>query len=121
MLTIFQMERNEDCSLAQAGFASVHRPVLLLCRHSVLCLDHDVRVLPRSASSGHGALVPALVEEVLTPYVFREYLPTLVPVEVAEPKARLWFKSLLSGVEYLHKRGIVHNDIKLVTSFRWTS
>ena len=115
------MERNEDCSLPQAGFASVHRPVLFLCRHSVLCLDHDVRLLPRSASLGRDALLPALVEEVLTLYVFREYLPTLVPVEVAEPKARLWFKSLLSGVEYLHKRGIVHNDIKSVTFITCTS
>ena len=44
--------------------------------------------------------------------LFRSYLPTLVPVEVEELKAREWFRFLLSGVEFLHKRGVVHNDIK---------
>ena len=42
----------------------------------------------------------------------RAYFPTLVPVEVEEFKAREWFRSLLSGVEFLHQRGVVHNDIK---------
>ncbi|KAG6914867.1 hypothetical protein DXG01_014842 [Tephrocybe rancida] len=42
----------------------------------------------------------------------RAYLPVLVPVEVDEIKAREWFRFLLSGVEFLHKRGVVHNDIK---------
>jgi serine/threonine protein kinase len=36
----------------------------------------------------------------------------LIPVEVEESKAKHWFHSLLSGVEFLHKRGVVHNDIK---------
>ena len=44
--------------------------------------------------------------------LLRSYLPTLVPVEVEELKAREWFRFLLSGVEFLHKRGVVHNDIK---------
>ena len=44
--------------------------------------------------------------------LFRAYLPTLVPVEVEERKAKAWFRLLLSGVEFLHKRGVVHNDIK---------
>ncbi|KAG1718616.1 uncharacterized protein EDB91DRAFT_1089943 [Suillus paluster] len=30
------------------------------------------------------------------------YLPTLVPVEVSEPRAKEWFRSLLSGVNFLH-------------------
>jgi serine/threonine protein kinase len=42
----------------------------------------------------------------------REYLPELVPVEVPERKAKEWFRSLLSGVLFLHSRGVVHNDIK---------
>ena len=33
-------------------------------------------------------------------------------MEVEESKAREWFRFLLSGVEFLHKRGVVHNDIK---------
>lgn len=44
----------------------------------------------------------------------RAYLPTPVPVEVSEPRAKEWFKSLLSGVHFLHSRGVVHNDIKYV-------
>lgn len=47
-------------------------------------------------------------------FSIRAYLPTLVPVEVDELKAREWFRLLLSGVEFLHKRGVVHNDIKYV-------
>ena len=42
----------------------------------------------------------------------------LVPVEVEEKKAREWFRSLLSAVDYLHTRGVVHNDIKFVLSMR---
>lgn len=49
--------------------------------------------------------------------VTRAYLPRLIPVEVDEPVARAWFKSLLSGIEFLHIRGVVHNDIKWVLSY----
>ena len=42
----------------------------------------------------------------------REYLPELIPVEVPEPKAKEWFQSLLSGIQFLHDHGVVHNDIK---------
>jgi serine/threonine protein kinase len=31
---------------------------------------------------------------------------------VEERKAKEWFRLLLSGVEFLHRRGVVHNDIK---------
>lgn len=48
----------------------------------------------------------------LTYVVHRDYLPYLIPVEVPEYKARDWFHSLLSAVEFIHARGIVHNDIK---------
>ncbi len=44
----------------------------------------------------------------------RAHHPRLVPVEVPEYHAKEWFRSLLSGVEFLHKRGVVHNDIKFV-------
>ena len=47
----------------------------------------------------------------------RAYLPRLIPVEVDEPVAKVWFKSLLSGIEFLHIRGVVHNDIKWVLSY----
>jgi serine/threonine protein kinase len=45
-------------------------------------------------------------------FLLREYLPELIPVEVPERKAKEWFHSLLSGVQFLHSRGVVHNDIK---------
>ena len=44
----------------------------------------------------------------------RAYHPRLITVEVSETHAKEWFRSLLSGVEFLHKRGVVHNDIKYV-------
>ncbi len=37
-------------------------------------------------------------------------------MEVEETQARGWFRYLLSGVEFLHKRGVVHNDIKYALS-----
>ncbi|GJJ13306.1 hypothetical protein Clacol_007558 [Clathrus columnatus] len=40
------------------------------------------------------------------------YLPTLVPVEVPELRAKPWCLSLISAVAFLHAHGIVHNDIK---------
>lgn len=61
---------------------------------------------------------PAIIDFhsfIITPsyaLVTMEYLPRLVPVEVREPKAKVWFESLLGGVAHLHARGIVHNDIK---------
>ena len=51
-------------------------------------------------------------DDLLLPPSFRTYLPTLVPVEVDESKCREWFHFLLSGVDFLHRRGVVHNDIK---------
>ena len=42
----------------------------------------------------------------------RAYHPRLITVEVSEPHAKEWFRSLLSGVQFLHERGVVHNDIK---------
>ena len=44
----------------------------------------------------------------------REYLPELIPVEVPEPRAKEWFHSLLLGVQFLHERGVIHNDVKYI-------
>ncbi|KAL1702744.1 kinase-like domain-containing protein [Schizophyllum commune] len=80
----------------------------------VKSLWNEMKIVRSLKPDLHPSIVP-FYSFVVTPsyaLITMEYLPTLVPVEVAEPKARLWFKSLLSGVEYLHKRGIVHNDIK---------
>ena len=72
---------------------------------------------------GHPAIID-FHSFIITPsYVLitMEYLPRLVPVEVREPKAKTWFKSLLGGVAHLHARGIVHNDVNcyLVRSLLW--
>ncbi|KAL1719049.1 kinase-like domain-containing protein, partial [Schizophyllum commune] len=80
----------------------------------VKSLWNEMKIVRSLKPDLHPSIVP-FYSFVVTPsyaLITMCYLPTLVPVEVAEPKARLWFKSLLSGVEYLHKRGIVHNDIK---------
>lgn len=47
---------------------------------------------------------------------FRPFLPQLIPVEVPELRAKEWLHSLLSGVAFIHQRGVVHNDIKCVFS-----
>ncbi|KAG9083731.1 hypothetical protein FRC06_004392 [Ceratobasidium sp. 370] len=41
-----------------------------------------------------------------------QYLPTPVPVEVPEFRAKPWFVALADAVAFLHQRGVVHNDIK---------
>lgn len=45
----------------------------------------------------------------------RDYLPRLIPVEVHESKAKVWFESLLGGVHFLHSHKVSHNDIKYVS------
>lgn len=65
----------------------------------------------------HPSIIP-FHSFIITPsyaLVTMEYLPRLMPVEVCESKARVWFESLVSGVAFLHARGVVHNDIKCVT------
>lgn len=62
----------------------------------------------------HPSIIP-FHSFIITPsyaLITMSYLPTLIPVEVAEPQAKEWFRSLLSGVQFLHVRGVVHNDIK---------
>ncbi|TRM63866.1 kinase-like domain-containing protein [Schizophyllum amplum] len=80
----------------------------------VKSLWNEMKIVRTLKPDLHPSIVP-FYSFVVTPsyaLITMEYLPTLVPVEVSEPKARHWFKSLLSGVDYLHKRGVVHNDIK---------
>jgi serine/threonine protein kinase len=49
-----------------------------------------------------------------THFYSREYLPTLMQVEIDERRAKPWFASLASAIEWLHAHGVVHNDIKCV-------
>jgi serine/threonine-protein kinase GIN4 len=41
-----------------------------------------------------------------------DFHPRLLSIEVPEKRATKWFKELLSAVDYLHTKGITHNDIK---------
>lgn len=76
-----------------------HYFILLFHNFTILCLDHDVRVLSTFIL-------------VLVLMCFRPFYSHLIPVEVAEHHSKAWFRSLLSAIDFLHQRGVVHNDIK---------
>ncbi|KAG8744746.1 hypothetical protein FRC10_009511 [Ceratobasidium sp. 414] len=81
-----------------------------------------VRALRREASASGQEVVgvghPNVVQFysfVITPsyaLITMQYLPTPVPVEVPEFRAKPWFAALADAVAFLHERGVVHNDIK---------
>jgi serine/threonine protein kinase len=97
------MERDENCALVQGRPTPIHHPLSLIHHHPFIRTYHDVRGSKHRIFTYHKMTLP-----------YRAYLPTLVPVEVSEPRAKAWFRSLLSGVNFLHERGVVHNDIKCV-------
>ncbi|QRV86563.1 CAMK/CAMK1 protein kinase [Ceratobasidium sp. AG-Ba] len=78
-----------------------------------------VRALRREATEdtvgvGHPSVVQ-FYSFVITPsyaLITMQYLPTPVPVEVPEFRAKPWFAALTEAVAFLHQRGVVHNDIK---------
>ncbi|KAF8631694.1 hypothetical protein AX15_002243 [Amanita polypyramis BW_CC] len=73
-----------------------------------------MKIVRTFKSEPHPAIIP-FHSFIITPsyaLITMTYLPTLIPVEVDEARARHWFRLLLSGVDFLHKRGVVHNDIK---------
>jgi serine/threonine-protein kinase GIN4 len=83
-----------------------------------------VRALRREASAsgqetagvGHPSIVD-FYSFVITPsyaLITMQHLPTPVPVEVPEFRAKPWFVGLTDAVAFLHQRGVVHNDIKCV-------
>jgi len=78
--------------------------------HPSIVPFHSFIITPSYALITMSVLVLALLRS--THLRSRAYLPALVPVEVSESRAKGWFKSLLSGVHFLHSRGVVHNDIK---------
>lgn len=92
----------------------VHRSGTPTARARVRSLWNEMKII-RTLQGGSHASIISFHTFVATPsfvLITMDYLPTLVPVEVDERKAREWFSSLLSGVEFLHVRGVVHNDIK---------
>ncbi|KAK0504145.1 hypothetical protein EDD18DRAFT_1099375 [Armillaria luteobubalina] len=80
----------------------------------VKSLWNEMKIIRTFKSDPHPSIIP-FYSFVITPsyaLITMAFLPALVPVEVDESRARGWFRFLLSGVEFLHKRGVVHNDIK---------
>ncbi|KAJ8080316.1 hypothetical protein AAF712_015316 [Marasmius tenuissimus] len=80
----------------------------------VKSLWNEMRIVRQFKSDPHPSIIP-FYSFLLTPsyaLVTMAYYPDLITVQVAETYARTWFRFLLSAVEYLHKRGVVHNDIK---------
>ncbi|KAJ7784292.1 hypothetical protein B0H16DRAFT_1491934 [Mycena metata] len=92
----------------------VHRSKTSTTAARVRSLWNEMKIVRSFKSDPHPSIIP-FHSFIITPsyaLITMAYLPTLVPVEVDESKAREWFHFLLSGVEFLHKRGVVHNDIK---------
>ncbi|KAJ7758141.1 hypothetical protein DFH07DRAFT_818885 [Mycena maculata] len=92
----------------------VHRSKTSTTAARVRSLWNEMKIISTFKSDPHPSIIP-FHSFIITPsyaLITMAYLPTLVPVEVDESKARQWFHFLLSGVEFLHKRGVVHNDIK---------
>lgn len=92
----------------------VHRSKTTTTAARVRSLWNEMKIVRKFKNDPHPSIVP-FHSFIITPsyaLITMTYLPTLVPVQVDETTARIWFKSLLSGIEFLHKRGVVHNDIK---------
>ncbi|KAF9468652.1 kinase-like domain-containing protein [Collybia nuda] len=92
----------------------VHRSKTTTTAARVRSLWNEMKIVRTFKSDPHPSIIP-FHSFIITPsyaLITMAFLPTLIPVEVDEMKAREWFRFLLSGVEFLHKRGVVHNDIK---------
>ncbi|KAG9315954.1 hypothetical protein JVU11DRAFT_3608 [Chiua virens] len=92
----------------------VHRSKTSTTAARVRSLWNEMKIVRSFKNDPHPSIVP-FHSFIITPsyaLITMAHLPTLVPVEVSEPRAKEWFKSLLSGVHFLHSRGVVHNDIK---------
>ncbi|TFY73392.1 hypothetical protein EWM64_g10620, partial [Hericium alpestre] len=98
----------------QIAVKLVHRSKTTTTAARVRSLWNEMKIVRTFKDDPHPSIVP-FHSFIITPsyaLITMDYLPDLVPVEVPEPKAKEWFLSLLSGVQFLHKHGVVHNDIK---------
>ncbi|OBZ68659.1 Serine/threonine-protein kinase par-1 [Grifola frondosa] len=92
----------------------VHRSKTSTTAARVRSLWNEMKVVRSLKHEPHPSIIP-FYSFIITPsyaLITMAYHPRLITVEVAERHAKEWFRSLLSGVEFLHKRGVVHNDIK---------
>ncbi|KAJ2917010.1 hypothetical protein MD484_g3420, partial [Candolleomyces efflorescens] len=109
---------SEHVALRDAGrkFAVklVHRKKTAANASRIKSLWNEMKIVRAFKDDPHPSII-SFHSFVMTPsyaMITMTYLPTLIPVEVEECKARDWFHFLLSGVDFLHRRGVVHNDIK---------
>ncbi|KAJ3867714.1 hypothetical protein EV359DRAFT_33805 [Lentinula novae-zelandiae] len=80
----------------------------------VKSLWNEMKIIRRLKSDPHPSIIK-FESFLLTPsyaIITMAFHPDLVTVQVSESHARVWFKHLLSAIQFLHSRGIVHNDIK---------
>ncbi|KAJ8523229.1 hypothetical protein ONZ45_g266 [Pleurotus djamor] len=92
----------------------VHRSKTPTTAARVRSLWNEMKIVREFKSDPHPSIIP-FHSFIITPsyaMITMAYLPALITVEVDESRARTWFRFLLSAVEFLHKRGVVHNDIK---------
>ncbi|TFK91868.1 hypothetical protein K466DRAFT_481834 [Polyporus arcularius HHB13444] len=92
----------------------VHRSKTSTTAARVRSLWNEMKVVRKLKHEPHPSIIP-FYSFIITPsyaLITMAYHPRLITVEVSESHAKEWFRSLLSGVEFLHKRGVVHNDIK---------
>ncbi|TFK27626.1 hypothetical protein FA15DRAFT_701826 [Coprinopsis marcescibilis] len=92
----------------------VHRKKTAANASRLKSLWNEMKIVRSLKQDSHPSIIP-FHSFVITPglaMITMTYLPTQLPVEVEESKAREWFRFLLSAVDFLHKRGVVHNDIK---------
>ncbi|KAH9924299.1 uncharacterized protein BXZ73DRAFT_103586 [Epithele typhae] len=92
----------------------VHRSKTSTTAARVRSLWNEMKVVRSLKHEPHPSIIP-FYSFIITPsyaLITMAYHPRLITVEVSESHAKEWFRSLLSGVEFLHKHGVVHNDIK---------
>ncbi|KAI0081624.1 hypothetical protein K474DRAFT_1671815 [Panus rudis PR-1116 ss-1] len=98
-IAIKLVHRDVNCKASSARFKS---------------LWNEMKVIRSLKNEPHPSIIP-FYSFIVCPRmacITMAFYPELIRVEVPEYNAKGWFHSLLSGVEFLHKRGVVHNDIK---------
>ncbi|EIN12938.1 kinase-like protein [Punctularia strigosozonata HHB-11173 SS5] len=105
---------HDKLSDAKVAVKLVHRNKSKTASARVGSLWNEMKIVRSFNDDPHPSIVP-FYSFIITPsyaLITMAYLPRLIPVELPESRAKPWMQSLLSGIVYLHKRGVVHNDIK---------